>query len=131
MVDLVEDLAGERVEVGDRLDLVPEQLDPVRRLGVGGEDLEHLALHPEGAAGEDRVVALVLHGDHLPEQRLALDLLADLEQDHLLAVEVGRADPVDAGDGGDDDHVAAREQARVAAWRRRSISSLTVASFSM
>ena len=112
VLDLVEDLAGERVEVGDRLDLVAEQLDPVGRLRVGGVDLEHLALHPEAAAGEDRVVARVLHRDHLPEEGLALDLLPDLEQDHLLAVEVRRADPVDARDRGDDDHVAAREQSR-------------------
>ena len=110
VVDLVEDLAGERVEVGDRLDLVAEQLHPVGRLGVGGEDLHHLALDPEGAAGQRRVVALVLHADELAEDRLAVDPLADLEQHHLIPVQLRRADPVDAGDRGDDDHVAAREQ---------------------
>ena len=109
--DLVEHLAGQRVEVGDRLDLVAEQVDPVGRLRVGGVDLQRLPHHPEAAPGEDRVVALVLHRDQLPEQRLALDPLADLEQDHLLAVQLRRADAVDAGDGGHDDHVAAGEQA--------------------
>ena len=110
VVDRVEDLAGERVEVLDRLDLVPEQLDPVGRLGVGGQDLEHLAAGAEGAARQVGVVAPVLHPDQLAEDVLAVDPLADLEQLHLVAVELRRADPVDAGDRGDDDHVLAREQ---------------------
>jgi len=36
VVDHVEDLAGQRVEVLDRLDLVAEELDPIGGLGVGG-----------------------------------------------------------------------------------------------
>ncbi len=61
VVDHVEDLAGQRVEVLDALDLVAEELDPVRRLGVGGVDLEDLAAGAEGAAAEAGVVAAVLH----------------------------------------------------------------------
>ena len=112
VVDRVEDLAGQRVEVLDRLDLVAEERDPVGRLGVGGHDLQHLAAHPEGAAAEDRVVALVLHLDQLAQHLVAVDLVAELEQLHFFVVDLGRADPVDAGDRGDDDHVAAGEQRR-------------------
>ncbi len=110
VVDLVEHLAGQRVEVLDRLDLVAEQGDPVRGLGVGRKDLEDLALHPERPAGEVGVVAAVLHADQLAEGLVAVDPIPDLEQLHLLLVELGRADAVDAGHGGDDDDVAAGEQ---------------------
>ena len=112
VVDLVEHLAGQRVEVLDLLDLVAEQRHPVGRLGVGGHDLQHLAAHPEGAAAERRVVALVLHLDQLAQHLVAVDLLADLEELHFFVVDLRRADPVDAGDRGDDDHVAAGEERR-------------------
>ena len=110
VVDRVEHLAGQRVEVLDSLDLVAEEGDPVGGLRVGGHDLEHLAARPEGAAGQVGVVALVLHLHQLAQHLVAVDLLADLEHLHLLVVDLRRADPVDAGDGGDDDHVAAGEE---------------------
>ena len=112
VVDHVEHLAGQRVEVLDALDLVAEERDPVGRLGVGGHDLQHLAAHPEGAAAEDRVVALVLDFDQLAQDLVAVDLLADLEELHFFVVDLRRADPVDAGHRGDDDHVAAGEERR-------------------
>ena len=110
VVDRVEHLACQRVEVLDALDLVAEEGDPVGRLRVGGHDLQHLAARPEGAARQGGVVALVLHFDQLAQHLVTVERLADSEQLHLLVVDLGRADPVDAGDGGDDDHVAAGKQ---------------------
>ena len=78
VVDVVEDLAGQRVEVLDRLDLVPEQGQAIGGLGVGREHLEHLALGAEGATGERGVVALVLHADELAEGLVAIDPFATL-----------------------------------------------------
>ena len=112
VVDRVEHLAGQRVEVLDPLDLVAEQGDPVGGLGVGGHDLQHLAADPEGAAAQHRVVALVLHLHQLAQHLVAVDRGPDLEQLHFFVVDLRRADPVDAGDRGDDDHVAAGEQRR-------------------
>ena len=48
------DLARQRVEVGDRLDLVAEEADPVGRLGVGRLHLDHVAADAEPAAAHDR-----------------------------------------------------------------------------
>ena len=110
VVDHIEDLARQRVEVLDRLDLVAEELDPVRGLGIRREDLEHLSAGAERAARQVLVVPPVLHPDQLAEDVLAVDPVPHLEELHLLAVEVRRADPVDAGDRGDNDHVVAREQ---------------------
>ena len=112
VVDRVEDFAGQRVEVLDSLDLVAEEGDPVGGLGVGGHDLQHLAADAEGAAAQDRVVALVLHFHQLAQHLVAVDRGADLEELHFFVVDLRRADAVDAGDRGDDDHVAAGEQGR-------------------
>ena len=68
-VDLVvlgDDLAGDRMEGHEPLDLVAEHLDPDRMLLVDGEDLDGVAANPEGAALEGDVVAGVLDVDEAP-----------------------------------------------------------------
>jgi hypothetical protein len=112
VIDHVEDLTGEWIEVLDALDLISEELNPICGLGVRRVDLEHLSARPEGATPERRVVAPVLHADQLPEDVGAVDPVAGLEELHLLAVELRRADSVDAGNRGNDDHIAAGEQRR-------------------
>ena len=111
-VELGEDLAGKRVEVRDLLDLVAEHRDAVGGLGVRRLDLDHVALDPEPPAAEQRVVADVLDVDQLAQHQVAVVLLADGQEDDALLVLLRRAEAVDAGDGRDDDHVAAREQVR-------------------
>ena len=102
-------LAGQRVEVLQALDLVAEQRRAERRLGIGREHLQRLAAHAEGAAREHRVVALVLDRDELAQQLVAVDLLAAVEDLHVHLIGLRRAQAEDAGDRRDDDHVAARE----------------------
>ena len=111
-VETREHLAGERVEVRDRLDLVAEERDAVGGLRVGGLDLEHVALDPEAAAAEQGVVADVLDVDQLAEHEIAVLLLAGVQEHDLLLVLLRRAEAVDARDRGDDHDVAAREQVR-------------------
>ncbi len=111
-VELRVDLAGERVEVRDQLDLVAEHRDAVGRLRVGGLDLDHVALHTEPPPAEESVVADVLDVDQLPQHQVAVRLLADSEEDDTLLVLLRRAEAVDARDRGDDDDVAARQQVR-------------------
>ncbi len=106
----VEHLAGQRIEVMDRLDLVAEQRNPEGGLGIGRHDLDHLALDSEPAARKGRIVALVLEPDQLAQHLVAVDRLPHLEQLHLIAVQARRTDAVDAGDRGDDDHIAAGQQ---------------------
>ena len=124
-------LAGERIEVGDLLDLVPEERDPVGRLERRGLHLDHVAADAEPAAGEERVVALVLDVDELPQHLVAVDLLARRTGARSSADTLGRAETVDARHRGDDQHVPAHQQRGVAACRSRSMSSLIDASFSM
>ena len=55
LVELAQHLAAQRIDLGDRLDLVAEELDADRRLLlVGREDLDHVAAHAEGAAVRSR-----------------------------------------------------------------------------
>ena len=77
-VDLADHLAGQRVQVVQRLDLVAEVLDADRQLLVGRDDLDGVAAYPERAAGERQVVAGVLHVDQQPQQPVARDLGAHL-----------------------------------------------------
>jgi hypothetical protein len=109
---VLEQLARERVEVLQALDLVAEQRRPVGRLGVGGEDLQRLAAHPERPAAQRRVVARVLDRHELAQELVAVDLAALGEQDHVRVVGLGRAHAEDRRHGGDDDHVAPAEERR-------------------
>ena len=103
-------IAGERMQHVERFDLVAEQLDADRVLLVHRDDLDRVAAHSEVAAREVDVVAVVLHRDELADERVAVVPLADLQRDHRPHVLLGRAEAVDARDGGDHDHVAAAEQ---------------------
>ena len=105
-------LAGQRVEVLQPLDLVAEQQRPERRLLIGREDLQRVPPHAERAAPERRVVAVVLQVHELAQQLVAVHEAA--LDDHLAVVVVGlrRAEAEDARDRRDDDHVPAREQRR-------------------
>ena len=103
-------LAGQRIELGDPLDLVAPELDPLGHLGVGREDIERVAAHAEGAAVEIDIVALELQVDQLAQQLVAVADLADPQRHRHLAVVLRRAQAVDRRDRRDDQHIAARQQ---------------------
>ena len=113
VLDVVADqLARQRVEVLQALDLVAEEHGPEGRLLVGGEDLQRVAAHAERAAAERLVVAVVLERDELAQELVAVDRAA-LDQ-HLAVgvVGLGRAEAEDGGHRGDDHDVAAGEERR-------------------
>ena len=109
-LQLFDDLARERVDRGDALDLVAEERDAQRLLLVRGEDLDRVAAHAELVAREAHVVALVLQLDEPAQDRALVALLPHLEHEELLRVHLGRAEAVDRGDRRDDDDVAAGEE---------------------
>ena len=113
-------IAGERMQHVERLDLVAEQLDADGVLLVDRDDLDRVAAHPEVAAREVDVVAVVLHRDELADERVAVVDLAHLQRDHRPQVLLGRAETVDARDRAHHDDIAPAQQ-RV---RRRVTQSL-------
>ena len=104
-------LPGERIELVDRFDLVAEQRHPPGAvLVVGGEDLDHVAAHAEGAAIEVAGAALVLQRDEVGDELALVDALALLEREGHRRIGLDRADAVDARHRRHDDDVVALEQ---------------------
>jgi hypothetical protein len=109
--DLALHLAAQRIDLAHALDLIAPPLDANSGVRlVGRKDLDRVAAHAEGAAVEVDVVALVLHLDEAAEDVVARALGADRDLAGHLPVELARADAVDAGDRGDDDDVAPRQE---------------------
>ena len=107
MGDLV---PGQRVQCGDAVDLVPEEFDADGQLLIDGDDLDRVAAHAEGASGEGDVVALVLHVHELAQQVVPVDPVTLVQEEHAPGVLLGRAQAVDAGDGGHHHTVAPGQQ---------------------
>jgi len=110
LVGRADDLPAHRVEGGQGLDLVAEELHADGQLLVHGDDLHGVPAHPEGAAGEVDVVAGVLHGHEAAQQLVAVNDLPHGQRRHAVHVLLGGAQAVDARDRGDHDRVAAGQQ---------------------
>ncbi len=110
-LQLVRLLARQRVELGDRLDLVSEQADaPGSVVEVGRKDFDRVAAHAKRAALKIHVAALVLLGHEVGEKLALVERVADLHLERHGGVGFHRPDTVDAGHGGDDDDVVALQQ---------------------
>ena len=104
-------LPGERIEFVDRFHLVAEQrYPPGAVLVVGGKNLDGVAAHAERAAVKIAGRAFVLQGHQIGEQRALVEAFAALERKRHRRIGLDRADAVDAGHRGDDDHVVALQQ---------------------
>ena len=103
------DFAGERIDFADGFDLAAPEFDADGEIVIGRIDFDRVAANAEGAAAEI-FAAFILDFDELAKNRFARDGVAFFEHEHHAVVGFGRADAVDAGDGGDDDDVAALEK---------------------
>ena len=112
LADLLQHLAGQRVDLADALHVLAEQLDTVGSLAIGRLHFQCVAAHPEPAALQDLVVALVVDVHQLAQQLVAAHLVAQPQMHHLAAVILGAAQSVDRRHRRDDHHIAAAEQRR-------------------
>ena len=62
-----DDVAGQRIDLRDALDLIAPEFDPYRLLVVRREDFDRIAAHAERAALEADIVALILNSDEIGE----------------------------------------------------------------
>src|SRR6185437_891738 len=108
---LLADGAEERVDLREGVDLVAEELDAIGVLVVGGIDLDHISADTEGAAAEVDIVAVIEDFDEAAGDVVALDALQAVKEEENAVVGLRASEAVDAGDGGDDDAVAALEEA--------------------
>ena len=111
LAHLGQHVAGERVDLAHGVDVVTEEFQPQGPFVViGRDDLQHVAPHPEGAAVEIVVVALVMHFHQPADERIHGEALADLHGNDHLGVVFRRTEAVDAGDRSHDDDVTPRQQ---------------------
>ena len=104
-------VAGERIELLDIFDGVAEQVHaPGAVFIVRREDVDDVAAHAKGAAGEIGLGALVLQRDEVGDQLPLVDALALLQRKRHRGVGLDRADTVDARHRGHDDDVVALQQ---------------------
>ena len=108
---LADHLAGQGIEGRQALHLVVEQLDAHGfQVGFRREDVDDVAAHPEGGAGEFHVVAAVLQLGQPAQDGALVDAVTAIQvQDHL-QVGLGTAQAIDGGHRGDDDGVLALQQ---------------------
>ena len=107
-----QNLSGDLVNLGNKLNLVAKELKAQRVLGVGWIDVHHVAAHAEGAASEVKVVAVVLDIDKGVDEVVALEWSFLVHVGRKAGIVLRRTDTVDAGDARHHNHVAAREQRR-------------------
>ena len=58
---IVDDLASQRIESHNLLNLISKHLNADREFLVHGNDFDGVATHPKGAALKSHIVSLVLH----------------------------------------------------------------------
>ena len=103
--------AGDRVEVADAVDLVPEELHPDGVVPVvGGVDLHRVPPDPEHVPLKGDVVALVADLHQAAQQLIPVPLGPHPEGHHQVGKIVRLAQAVDAGHGGYYDHVPPLQQ---------------------
>ena len=101
--------ARERIDLPDGIDLLAPHLEPESFVLIGGVDLNHVAAHAKCSAPQI-FRSLVLNVHQPAEQGLPRSLLPLLQGNEHSVIGFGRADAVNAGNGGDDDDVAPFEQ---------------------
>ena len=98
---LGDDLARDRVQRHESLDVVAEHLDADRVLLVDREHLDRVAADSERAALEGDVVARVLDVDEGTQERVAVERLTHAQPNHSVDVLLRRPEAVDGGHGRD------------------------------
>ena len=105
------DVAGQRIEEADAVDVVAEEFHADGFLvHVGRVDLDHVATDPEFAAAEGDIIASVEEIDEASEEGFAREVGACSEREEHLLVVFRRGETVDARHAGHDEDVAAGEQ---------------------
>ena len=110
LLKLADLVPGQGVELAQRVDRVAEEFDAQSVLHVGRHHVDHVAAHPETPGLQLVVVAVVDVVDQPLKERIPPEFRARPDRDPELGEVLGRAEPVDAGDARDDDHVAPAHQ---------------------
>ena len=101
-------VAADHLDLADAVNLVAEKFNTQGVLAlIGGDDLQHVAMHTEAAAGKFIVIARILNFHQALDQLVPADLHAGTHADHHALILAGIAHGIDARHAGNDDHIAA------------------------
>ncbi len=103
-------VAADDVEIHGLIELVAEEFQADALGGIGGEDIHGIPPDAESAGFRGVIVTGVLDGDQFLQEFIPVDDVAGGDGDNHVAVVLGRAEAVDAGDGGHDDDVVPGEE---------------------
>src|SRR5207248_8435874 len=98
------------IVLAERSDLFATRLDPICAVLVSGNHSDDVATHPERAAPEFDIVALVLNLDQPADDVLPRDPLSLFEQQEHAVVGFGRTQTVNAAYARNDQAVTALEE---------------------
>ena len=111
MADNVFDLASQRIELADAVDLIAEEFHTDGSFsGVGRENLHHITVDTELVADEVDIVALILQFHQLVEQFISVFFHTCTQRDDHVSVVDRVAKRVDTGNGSHDDNISAFRQ---------------------
>ena len=107
-----QDLAGNLIDLSNKLNLVAKELKAQRMLGIRRIDIDDIPAHTERSARQVVIVSIVLDIDERMDEVVALErnLLIDVRSEARIVL--GRTDAVDARYRRDDDHIASRKKRR-------------------
>ena len=107
----VEQVSGQRIDLGDPFDLIAEHLDAdVELVGIARGHIDHITPHPQGSPGLIHVIAAVLQIHKAADQCIPVIAFPHPEGEEHVLVLGGVARGVDAGNAGHDDRVMTLEQ---------------------
>ena len=113
LFQVVPDFAGQGIDLTQPFDLIAEQLDTHGRISIAcWEDLDHVAVDPEGAAVKVKLVAVILHIHQAAQYSFPLHRHPVIQHHRQVQVISRIAQAIDGGNGGNDQHVAASQQRR-------------------
>ena len=102
--------AEQRIDGGNRIDLVTPQFDAIGFVLVTRIDLDDITAHPKAAAFEVDVIPFVLQFNQPLQQRVARDPHSGFEKHQHTVVRIRITQTVDARNAGHHDYVASFEQ---------------------
>ena len=100
------DLAGEHINLGDAVDLIPKELHPHRRVAfLRRNNLQHIPSHPERPPVKIHVVSVVVDIDQFPDHLIPILLHAGPQGNNHPLIILGTAQTVNTGNTGHYDHI--------------------------
>ena len=109
-VEFAHDLTGDLVDLGDEFNLVTEELESQRMLGIGRVDIHHIASHAKRAACKVIIVAIVLNVDKRMNEFITLKRHLFIHVRSQPRIIFGRPYAIYARDRRHDDHITTRKQ---------------------